>query len=130
MITHPGARTRALYMWEANDLIKRDSFPGLKFYNNYIVYAFPRNFLMKVPSLEIRKMSGQSYCQGRSKIVLAHHDCSVVTLLHELTHARGFGSIRNPHSRGFVLAYIEMLNWGLGWDVDELRLQAYSFNLI
>lgn len=118
-------------MWEANDLVKRNPTIGLEYYKSQeFSDAFSICFHMRIPSLELRNMRGQSYCQGRSKIVLAYHDCSVVTLLHELTHARGFGSIRNPHSRGFVLAYIEMLNWGLGWDADELHLQAYSLNLI
>jgi hypothetical protein len=46
-----------------------------------------------------------SYCEGRRKIVLARHERNLRTLIHELTHAIGFGT----HGAGFRQRYFALL---------------------
>src|SRR5574340_1718774 len=131
MITNPVQRTRRLYGWERNDLSHRLSTKiPIPIHYQWVLTLARIDFDMGyIPTLEIKDMKGVSYCQGHH-IVMSTSDLSFLTFLHELTHARGFGSPQNPHSRGFVLGYIDMMVWGLGWDSDELKLQAHSLGLI
>ena len=145
MITHSGARTRALYMWECSDLKRRDGVHQVVEYRLRIVIAvrfymrfysqtsnlmFPWLLWRYIPRVEIRQIKGNPYCQGRSLIVLTMEDHLNVTLIHELVHSLGYGSDRNPHNRAFVLKYLEALSWWFGWDIDELKLQAKQWGLI
>ena len=47
-----------------------------------------------------------SFCEGRKKIELTEAQATVCVLLHGMTHAIGFG---NPHGKGFVRKYFELL---------------------
>lgn len=80
--------------------------------------------------VRIRPLKGDPYCLGRSLIVLTRDDHLNITLIHELVHALGFGSDRNPHGRAFVLKYCDALAWWFGWDQEELQLQAHQWGLI
>ena len=136
MIVHPGSRTRALYLWESDDLRRRQ---GVRQIDTYEAYSLPARFMLwnggvrgvhKIPHVRIRNLKGDPACYGRTLIVLTYKDHLNITLVHELVHALGYGSDRNPHSRGFILRYIDALVWCFNWDADELRLQAHQWRLI
>lgn len=131
MITHPGARTRALYIWENDDLDRR--LPArMRFVNRRNISRIVRKFKYRVapPSVRITQSKGHPYCLGWKEIMLTMQNRRKNTLVHELTHARGFGSLDNPHSVGFVRAYIDALARAFGWDADELQLQAHMRGLL
>ena len=137
MITHPGSRTRALYLWESDDLKRRRGVRQLRCIEDYALalrfmwrYRKGDNWVSCVPRIDIRDLKGDPRCYGRTEIVLTRQDHLNITLLHELTHALGYGSPDNPHSRGFVLKYIAALRWWFGWDADELKILAHQQGLI
>lgn len=136
-ITHPGARTRALYGWEECDLKHRSGvravwFPSLivrSFWYRFRVTRLLNGSPPAPPRIEW-KDGGAPECIGRSLIRLPHDERLNITLIHELVHALGFGSYPNPHNRAFVKQYIKALNWWFRWEIEELELQAHSWRLI
>ena len=134
MITHPGARTRALYKWEKDEIDNRPGNRTLSSAGMGTAIACEVwdmwNCSRPIPRVLLRDSKGHPYCQGYSLIVLTYEDCLVSTLLHELVHARGFGVPGNFHTVGFVQAYINVLGNYLGWDNLELELQAHDRGLI
>lgn len=59
------------------------------------------------------------------KIVLVRNQRRPTLLLHEMTHALGYGN----HDSKFCKTYFKLLHKYLGYDLDELKLQAASFNI-
>ena len=86
------------------------------------------------PSINIVDGAKFSYCFGRSKIVLAtcrntrdHFPHNTVdSLLHELTHALGYG---NPHGKNFSRKYLELLVEFGRCDEGELRVAMSLFQI-
>lgn len=85
------------------------------------------------PSVDIADGAEWSTCQGYSHIVLATakrtrhnlpHD-NIEVLLHELTHAMGYGT----HGPGFVRKYLQLLVEYGRCDEGELRLAMTLFRL-
>jgi hypothetical protein len=135
VITHPGSRTRALYLWESDDLKRRPGVRQLRLCEDIILalrfsFHFPIARREGMPSISSRDLKGDPRCYGRSEIILTRQDHLNITLLHELTHALGYGSPDNPHSRGFMLQYIDALSWWFSWDADELKILAHQQGLI
>ena len=67
-----------------------------------------------------------SFCDGYSQIELVVGDRNVLILLHEITHALGFG---NPHGKGFVRKYVELLVEYGRCDEGELNLAIGLFKV-
>lgn len=67
-----------------------------------------------------------SFCEGRNYIELAETQRDVKVLLHELTHALGYG---NPHGKGFVRKYFDLLEEYGRCDRGALLLDAALFKL-
>lgn len=59
------------------------------------------------------------------KIVLSRTQRTKTVLLHEMTHALG----RGMHNAAFCALYFELLHRYLGYDLDELKLQAQNFKI-
>jgi hypothetical protein len=72
--------------------------------------------------------SGQStsYCAGYSLICLVEGQRDIGTLLHELTHALGYGT---PHGPGFVRKYFDLLVSYGRCERGALELDAALFKL-
>lgn len=139
MTTHPGSRTRALYLWESEDLKRRCGVRQLGLIEaRWIANRFSLRYgrrerwatWWQSPHIEVRDVKADPCAYGRSLVVLTRQDSLNVTLLHELVHIRGFGSHANPHSCGFVLKYCDVLSWWFGWDQEELLLLAHQQGLI
>lgn len=132
MIEHPVLRTRALYAWEEYDLEKRRGVRPLECVRECrdVVESLWGVRRERPAVVTIRKLDGSPYCEGRSLIVLTHKSRLNVTLLHEITHAHGYGSFRNPHNREFTRAYIRLLARFFKWDDGELTCQAIMRGLL
>lgn len=63
------------------------------------------------------------------KIVMARNQRRPTLLLHELAHALGGGSKSNHHNKKFCTLYFGLLHEYIGYDLEELRLQAASFKI-
>lgn len=126
MITHAGARTRALYMWEETDLELRK---GVKTIKTITQAVYMINSLE--PSWRgIIEITGiHNFCKGRKHIRIASNEVDLM-VVHELTHAIGYGSPSNPHNRAFAMNYIKMMVKWYKWDKDELMLQAMWRGLV
>jgi hypothetical protein len=113
VIKDPIQRTRVLYAWEhemmtqwpgvrrltlkqANDLLDR-------IWSSY----YPR-VRRRRPALVFNGTTGHPY-YTTGLITLPEHRQDNVTMIHEATHALGWGTTLNPHSEGFIRAYIETL---------------------
>lgn len=59
------------------------------------------------------------------KIVLTRSQRKPTVLLHEMAHALG----RGLHDAAFCALYFELLHKYLGYDLDELKLQAANFKV-
>jgi len=89
---------------------------------------------VRVPSIAIVEGAKWSSCTGYSEIALAtatstrrnvpHNTVDV--LIHELTHAMGFG---NPHGPGFARKYVELLVEYGRCHEGELKLAMRLFNI-
>lgn len=129
MIKNPAIRTRALYAWEQQDLSLRHgvyqirSLVQMRNYLNHMWAAFTKGRRAK-PSLEYWKKDIQPFSEGYARIVMTDGNRSNLMLVHEVTHALGFGSPVNPHSVGFVHAYIRHLALWFDWEPGELHMQA------
>lgn len=122
MITNPVARTRALYKWE-DDLVSTVlPKPGLLVENHGWFWsdvdsnesAMAMWFRLGMwhnppkescPRVHLRHGLKRSYCYGRADIYLAFTEANQIILLHELIHAKGYGSEQNPHNKAFVVRY-------------------------
>jgi hypothetical protein len=127
MITHAGARTRILYDWESKDISLRPGVRPLKGIEHALDIAYTLGF--NVPIIIIKPLKCGGYCVGQQKICLDPNAVDTV-MVHELAHFDRGGSVKNPHSKGFVLKYIELLHKYYKWDEEELLLQAHWRKLI
>lgn len=59
------------------------------------------------------------------KIELSRSQRTKTVLLHEITHSLG----RGMHNAAFCALYFELLHKYLGYDLDELKLQAANFRI-
>jgi len=111
MITHPGARTRALYMWEKKVIhpheIQLDA--GRLSTILQFLWTFEGRWCDRRPLLNISDTDKISTCQGRRLITLTRSDMEFTTISHEFVHARGFGSFKNPHNVAFVKFWISLM---------------------
>lgn len=82
------------------------------------------------PFLEFIADSHHPYCEGMTRIVLTSASCTNTTLLHEVTHASGFGTHRNPHSIGFVREYVSRLSKWFGWEAGPMVMDAQMRKLL
>lgn len=108
IINHPGARTRALYMWEAEQL-EPATMKVTRGRAKMVTDHFWADKKSKRPTVKVRRFKGLSYTEGRAEIHLNERNATETTLIHELVHACGYGSEQNPHSVGFVKHYLKML---------------------
>lgn len=129
MIKSPGARTRILYQWEDQDLNKR---PGVIAYRSVITMRNDLHRMWRMfgyfekrpsPLLHYINTATGPSCYGYSDIVMTDR-CTNVSLVHEVTHAAGYGSLRNIHSPGFVRVYLARLAEWFNWELGELTMQA------
>lgn len=67
-----------------------------------------------------------SYCEGFRYIELVEGQRNVVVLVHELTHAMGYG---NPHGNGFVRKYFDLLVEFGRCERGALVLEASTFGI-
>lgn len=134
LIKHPGARTRALYRWEREEIDARSK-----------KWRMPKRSLLRfservweelgwhqrhgAPAIVIRECS-ISACYGRSLIVLRPCDMHPAVVLHELAHARGYGEGAVMHPVSFVLKVIELYSYYLGWSYSRLFAQAALRGLV
>ena len=134
MITHAGARTRALYAWEQDDLEKRLTerltVKQMQQYANEFWCYENWDSRERTPTLHYTR-EAVAYCWGRSDIFMTRRQAHRVVLIHELVHARGYGGIgSNAHTVGFVRTYLTLLNKHVGFDRDELFETAFLKGLI
>lgn len=134
MIVHPGARTRALYVWEGEDLdhtFSRWSLGELCSLARLIWKKEKWDRYQRMPGIHYVEQKGLPYCFGRSDIFITGEEWLMPTVIvHELTHAKGFGSYDNPHSVGFVKANIHLLSRYLDFDHKVLVEKARLKNLL
>lgn len=136
-LIHGGARTQALYRWENEEFYgspagrRKLSEKQLQAMAQEIWASEGWDAHLPCPTLRIERTPDDlSYSQGRKVIVLVPKDANAVILIHELTHARGYGVGAIMHSVGFVKMYLKMLNKYLGWDLTELTEKAMKRRLI
>ena len=139
MITNPAARTRALYLWETQDLVNRKGVfqirkmwrtpQDLQLYCN-IMWRFLTNRIDNIPRVEFSDAKDLPACYGWTYIRLTPGYRTNLVMVHELTHAMRYGTPGNPHSRGFVDAYIRNLSAWFEWSEGELTMQAQFRNLL
>lgn len=125
------ARTRALYLWEDQDL---DIRPGVYPYRSLVGMREDLSRMWRllhitrgkrrIPLIEFIRRQDAAYCDGLTRIVLTSKYCTNMVLLHEVVHALGYGSVVQPHSRSFVTRYIECLSQWFTWEYGELLMQA------
>ena len=124
MITHAGARTRALYSWEETDIQHRDGIKRINDITDYRNIADQLGF--SVPKIEIHPgVHYYPFCEGRTRIVMTGTNNFNYTFIHELAHFDRGGTSKNCHTVGFVRKYIRLLVRYFGWDEEELLLQAH-----
>lgn len=137
VITHPGARTRALYAWERElyehvdcyDFVCKDEAQA------YLNVVWHNEFRTKPqPRLDFRPTTLGRPCANNEEITLLHMGRSNLHMLHEICHSAGYGSHVNPHSVGFVNAYIILLYHWMPrtkfWHRTHLQVQARNKRLI
>src|SRR5688572_27675922 len=113
LITHPGARTAALYDWETKELMLGKHNPRFtlaecrKFAADFWLWSGRKR--ERCPTVDITLEHDLSFADGRASIVLNFHECGPVVLTHELVHAKGYGQGRAVHPVSFVREYIECL---------------------
>jgi len=140
MILDPLQRTRALYRWEREELgaaQARMQIPhkslrvyAKTFWDHKIAWNYRRTW-MRCPYVEIGAgFQGCSVTSGLSHIAIRPDECNVITLLHELTHARGFGTEANPHTAGFTRMYINALSTFCRFKREDLEAQAMMRGLL
>ena len=149
MLVNPAQRTKALYAWER----EMEQWPGFQKLTlaraqkllDEVWYLWGARSRYRKPELMFRDMEGHSYFRAGEGIILNKWGRDNITLIHEATHALGWGSATNPHSEGFVERYTLILsahmqpfykpNWklkGVGynvnlfgpWDLGYLRAEA------
>jgi hypothetical protein len=131
MITHVGARTRALYAWEQDDLevrIKeRLTVEQMQKFANKVWRLEKWDANESVPTIHSYR-GKQAYCYGRADIYMPRRQSCRVVVLHELVHARGYGNKgNNQHTVGFVNVYLRVLHTYLGFDyVDLMNTACYK----
>lgn len=131
MIISPAQRTRALYAWEnLLEVCPGNGNIGSRYAQRmtrdiYWRYAVSR----PAPKIEFR-CAGVPYAEGYGLIVLTDLNCRESTAVHEITHARGFGTARNPHSASFCKAYIDALAWWFSWEWEPLYMDAKLIGLL
>ena len=151
VIRHGGARTRALYHWENVDLCLRpDGRKQLKVDElNRIaegIWATEGWTLARLaPQVHIIRdcKAEYSWTIGKKQIYLLPPNpnakriparlggTNAVVLIHELTHAKGYGDYPGQmHSVAFVKLYLKLLSKYLGWDHDALVAEAKRRRLI
>lgn len=134
LIHHHGARTRALYAWETETVfmdkrnVRFDQKTADKFARDFWEWRGRKD--CKPPVIKITCLGDISFCDGRSDIVMHIQDTGPVILLHELVHARGFGTESKMHPVSFVRYYIECLSLFLGFDEEYLRASAMMRGLV
>lgn len=77
-------------------------------------------------------VSKMAHCYGRADIYLTfkENNNTRLTLIHELVHARGYGSERNPHTIEFVRMEIVLLCRFMSMNPFELIEGATQRGLI
>lgn len=150
VIKHSGARTRALYKWENEVLLQTP--PGFntcdEVHLNCLAEAIwaSEGWDLARPAPRIHLLDGKkeqySWSMGKKHVYLippipAAKSLGIrlggnnpVVLIHELTHARGFGDYGPMHSVGFVKLYLRLLSKYLGWDLSELVKDAKERGLL
>ena len=86
----------------------------------------------RVPSVQIGeglvdKHTHISFCDGYSRIELTEAQATACVLIHEITHALGYG---NPHGKGFVKKYFQLLVQYGKCDEGELMLDAKLYGIV
>jgi hypothetical protein len=138
MIKERGARTRALYKWEDEDLVLRRGnvslHPGeAQWFANEVWIKEGWNTRHSCPDVIVKDRKGRAYCEGRALIVLfslPKGEDSKVVLIHELVHARGYGDGKQMHPVSFVKKYLELLHRYMGWNYQALALEAIRRGLL
>lgn len=126
MITNDAQRTRVLYNWELNDLLKRNGVKQLSWKQADKLAMVLCGFV--APIVEIRDVKYVPFYDGL-KIILTQKDRYNLTLVHELAHFLTFHA-KGHHPKVFVVEYIKLLHEYFGWDLEELLMQAHWRGLI
>lgn len=149
MIADPIQRTRALYAWEREELHAKelparvreawDRYPLPEekcdrftewAWGNKFAWRYRRTW-QRSPVIRVQETTdGKCYCVGCSLIVMDPRECVPVSLLHELTHARMVGNYRNPHSEGFMRAYLHAACTLFKWNADDMEAGAMMRGLL
>lgn len=136
MIEYPPARTRALYIWEREDIEPRSQLRPLTLLGSE---AFVRRvwsdqgwlFRHSCPQIVLLHPNRKhSFCWGRSHLFMRPQDLHPSVLLHELVHARGYGDGRDSHSVGFVKEIVRLWSEYLGWSRRRLYGEAVRRGLL
>lgn len=134
IINHPGARTRALYRWELEEIFfnRRNARMTLVEARKFAVdfWRTEGRTGERVPRVEFTFNGDDSYALGRGDIVLHAIDNGPVILVHELVHTKGFGQGRSVHPVSFVREYIRCLAYFAGYNLRELTDSAMMRGLI
>jgi hypothetical protein len=135
MITHAGARTRAVYKWEDDLLLLRSAGGNQKVKSvgqaQLIVNRIwdREGMRSKPPKVVIKDHKGYpNYCDG--VITLTDSNRWVLTLVHEVAHATGVGPSFNHHSKAFVKKFINLLAFQFGWNQYDLTCDAMKRKLL
>lgn len=145
VIKHGGARTRALYKWENEDLCQRTA--GKHRMNEhelnlYTQWIWDEEGWDKCPTIHVVNSGQYSYSMGRKiaylaipvpnspKAGLRIGGDNKVVLIHELVHCKGFGDYGPMHSVGFVKLYLRLLSKYLQWNHSVLVMVAKERGLI
>jgi len=134
LIQHPGARTRALYSWETEEIfldrrnVRFDQRAADRFARDF--WEWRGRDGCAVPKIAITMHGDISFCIGRSDITLHIQETGPVILLHELVHARGFGTSKRMHPVSFVKYYIDCLSLFVGYNRSDLTASAMMRGLV
>lgn len=134
LLVDPEIRTRCLYRWEDDFTFTGNvKFTSEKQANLEAQGLWEKtkwNRRHSCPKIELRKIKSRAWCYGRELIVLTLKDRKVTDLIHELTHARGYGGDKNPHNVSFVWTYLELVCSHFNLKLSEMIYQAKERGLV
>lgn len=134
LIHHNGARTRALYQWETEEIFldKRNLRFDQKSVDKFVTDFWKREGRIdqRAPRVYITMYGEFSECLGRAEIKLHLQESGPVILVHELIHAKGYGSGKQMHPVSFVRDYLRCLSIFVGFNHSELKDSAMMRGLL
>lgn len=134
IVRHSGARTRALYRWETEVIFldKRNTRFDMKACERFAAdfWRYEGRVAERCPRIKLTMHGDYSYCLGRSDIIIHIQESGPVILIHELVHAKGFGSGKSMHPVSFVRDYLRCLARFVSFNFNEIEESAMMRGLL